>query len=55
MKETVYHYSFTDDNPGDIVEALNTDREYMMYELDDSGGIIIVIKPTGIDIKIIET
>lgn len=54
MKEIEYHYTFDDDNPGDIVEALNTDREYSMWEMDDDGGIFILIKPTGISVKIIK-
>lgn len=55
MKETEYHYEFTDDDPGNIVEALNTDREYMLYEIDSNSqrGIVIIIDPLGIKVKII--
>lgn len=51
--EIEYEYRFNDDNPGDIVEALNTDTEYSMWELGDDGGIFILIQPTGIKVKII--
>lgn len=55
MIETVYELPFSDDDPGNIVEALNTDREYMMYEMDHDSGIIVVIDPSfGIKVKIID-
>ena len=52
--ETEYHLAFNDDDPGNIVEALNTDKEYMLYELTDNRGIIVVIDPMGIKVKIID-
>lgn len=55
MSEIVYELPFSDDDPGNIVEALNTDREYMMYEMDHTGGIVIVIDPSyGIKVKIVD-
>ena len=52
-KETEYKLYYDDDDPGNIVEALNTDKQYMMYEIDGDKGIIVVIHPEYINVKII--
>lgn len=49
MEEIIYRYDFEDDNPGDIVEALNNDLSYTMWDLDQ--GLCIKIDYTGISIK----
>jgi len=47
-----YHYSFDDDTPGDIVEALNEDKSIILWDLDTSGsGVMIKIDYRGITIK----
>ena len=47
-----YHYSFDDDTPGDIVEALNEDKSIVLYDLNSDGsGVMIRIDYLGITIK----
>jgi hypothetical protein len=47
-----YHYSFDDDTPGDIVEALNEDKSIILWDIDASGsGVMIKIDYRGITIK----
>ena len=47
-----YYYSFDDDTPGDIVEALNEDKSIILWDLDSSGfGVMIKIDYRGINIK----
>ena len=55
MKELEYQINYDDDDPGNIVEALNTDRSYTLYEVDpETGrGAIVMIHPEYIKVKII--
>lgn len=47
-----YHYSFDDDTPGDIVEALNEDKSIILWDLKpDGSGVMIKIDYNGITIK----
>ena len=47
-----YYYSFDDDTPGDIVEALNEDKSVILYDLNSDGsGVMIKIDYRGIHIK----
>ncbi len=47
-----YNYSFDDDTPGDIVEALNNDKSIILYDLNSDGsGVMIKIDYLGITIK----
>lgn len=56
MQEVEYEFLFNDDHPGDIVEALNNDKEYLMWETDPltGEGIAILIQPDRIKIKILQ-
>ena len=54
MIEKEYYYEFSEDDPGDIVEALNEDKGYYMYEVKEGFGILIWIDYNGIRIKITE-
>ena len=48
-------YKFGDDDPGDIVEALNEEKDLYLYELNEDGsGIIIKININGLHIKQVE-
>ena len=48
-------YKFGDDDPGDIVEALNEEKDVYLYELNEDGsGIIIKININGLHIKQVE-
>lgn len=47
-----YYYSFDDDTPGDIVEALNEDKSIILYDLNSDGsGIMIKLDYLGLHIK----
>jgi hypothetical protein len=47
-----YYYSFDDDTPGDIVEALNEDKSIILYDLNpDGSGTMIKIDYRGLHIK----
>jgi len=47
-----YYYSFDDDTPGDIVEALNEDKSIILWDLNpDGSGVMIKIDYNGIEIK----
>jgi hypothetical protein len=47
-----YYYSFDDDTPGDIVEALNEDKSIILYDLNSDGsGTMIKIDYRGLHIK----
>jgi len=47
-----YYYSFDDDTPGDIVEALNEDKSIILYDLNSDGsGMMIRIDYLGLTIK----
>ena len=47
------YFSFEDDDPGNLVEALNTDRSLIIWGQDDLSGrdIMIKIDYNGIHIK----
>jgi hypothetical protein len=48
-------YRFGDDDPGDIVEALNEEKDLYLYELNEDGsGIIVKININGLHIKQVE-
>ena len=48
-------YKFGDDDPGDIVEALNEEKDLYLYELNEDGsGIIVKININGLHIKQVE-
>jgi hypothetical protein len=47
-----FNYRFGDDDPGDIVEALNNDKSVILYDLNSDGsGVMIRIDYLGITIK----
>ena len=56
LREVEYKLYYEDDDPGSIVEALNTDREYAIWEVDTDSGeaCIVVIHPEYIKVKIIK-
>jgi len=46
------YYKFGDDDPGDIVEALNNDKSIILYELNEDGsGVMIRMDYNGLHIK----
>lgn len=48
-------YKFGDDDPGDIVEALNEEKDLYLYELNEDGsGVIVKININGLHIKQVE-
>jgi hypothetical protein len=50
--DSEYYYSFDDDTPGDIVEALNEDKSIILYDLNSDGsGVMIKIDYLGLHIK----
>ena len=50
-----FNYRFGDDDPGDIVEALNNDKSVILYELNpDGSGVMIRIDYLGINIKTVK-
>ena len=54
--ELEFKIPYDDDDPGNIVEALNTDRTYTLYQIDHDGrGAIVMIHPEYIKVKIVET
>lgn len=47
-----YYYSFDDDTPGDIVEALNEDKSIILWDINvDGSGVMIKIDYKGLHIK----
>ena len=47
-----YYYSFDDDTPGDIVEALNNDKSIILWDINEDGsGVMIKIDYKGLHIK----
>jgi len=47
-----FNYRFGDDDPGDIVEALNEEKDLYLYELNEDGsGVMIMININGLHIK----
>lgn len=47
-----YYYSFDDDTPGDIVEALNEDKSIILWDINEDGsGVMIKIDYKGLHIK----
>ena len=53
MKETEYTLRYAEDDPGNIVEALNNDLSYTMWEMDDDTAMMVMIHPEYIRVKII--
>ena len=51
--ETEYQIWYDDDDPGNIVEALDRDLSYTLYEIEDGRGCIVQIHPEYIKVKII--
>ena len=50
-----FNYRFGDDDPGDIVEALNEEKDLYLYELNEDGsGVMIMININGLHIKKVE-
>ena len=48
-----YFYQFGEDDPGNVVEALNTDRSLVLWDMDEGGtGMMLRISYEGIEIKI---
>ena len=52
--ETEYKLYYSDDDPGNIVEALNNDLSYTMYEVSEDKAMIVMIHPEYINVKIVE-
>jgi len=50
-----FNYRFGDDDPGDIVEALNEEKDLYLYEINEDGsGVMIKININGLHIKKVE-
>ena len=50
-----YYYSFDDDTPGDIVEALNEDKSIILWDINEDGsGVMIKLDYKGLHIKKVE-
>ena len=53
MNETEHRYTFEEDDPANIVKALQEDLSYTMWDVNENNGLCIKLDYTGIQIKII--
>ena len=52
-KEIEYRYIFEEDDPANVIHALQEDLSYTMWDVNENKGLCIKLDYTGIQIKII--